>query len=214
MRFGITASLLTLTLTFNHMADFVPIDPYNPLKALAARVALERKTTDQFGKQSAAALASGMQGSYGSGNIPAAPGKSKNVPQVVNVKGNSQLQKFLNAISTQESHGRYNALGVVTRSGDRAYGKYQIMGNNIPKWSKAALGRSVTPQEFLKSPQIQEKVAQYVLSSYFNRYGAAGAAKAWYAGPGNAYTNSNAPQYGGPSINAYAAQVLARMGIT
>lgn len=121
------------------------------------------------------------------------------------------LGKFLHAIATQESGGRYNALGIVTRSGDRAYGKYQIMGANIPSWSEAALGKSLTPQQFLHSPKAQEAVARYKLTQYFKRYGAAGAAKAWYAGEGNARTSSDSPQYGGPSINDYAAQVLRRM---
>jgi hypothetical protein len=125
--------------------------------------------------------------------------------------GSGQLGKFLHAIATQESGGRYNALGVVTRSGDRAYGKYQVMGANIPSWSKAALGRSLTPQQYLHSPKAQEAVARYKLTQYFRRYGAAGAAKAWYAGEGNARTNSDSSQYGGPSINDYASQVLGRM---
>lgn len=125
--------------------------------------------------------------------------------------GSGTLGKFLNAIATQESGGRYNALGIVTRSGDRAYGKYQVMGANIPSWSKAALGKSLTPQEYLHSPRAQEAVARFKLTQYFKRYGASGAAKAWYAGEGNARTNSDTSQYGGPSINDYAAQVLGRM---
>jgi hypothetical protein len=125
--------------------------------------------------------------------------------------GGGTLGKFLHAIATQESGGNYNAMGIVTRSGDRAYGKYQVMGANIPSWTKEALGRSLTPQQYLHSPRAQEAVARYKLTKYFKRYGAAGAAKAWYAGEGNARTNSDTSQYGGPSINDYAAQVLRRM---
>ncbi|HET7713055.1 MAG TPA: transglycosylase SLT domain-containing protein [Patescibacteria group bacterium] len=126
--------------------------------------------------------------------------------------GSGTLGKFLHAIASQESGGNYNALGVVTRSGDRAYGKYQVMGANVPSWTKAALGKSLTPQQYLHSPRAQEAVARYKLSEYFRKYGPAGAAKAWYAGEGNARTNSDSPQYGGPSINDYAASVLRRMG--
>ena len=47
---------------------------------------------------------------------------------------------YAGAISNIESGGRYDLLGPVTKSGDRAYGKYQVMGANVPEWSRAALG--------------------------------------------------------------------------
>jgi hypothetical protein len=127
--------------------------------------------------------------------------------------GGSKLSAFLKAISSQESGGNYKAVGVPTRSGT-AYGKYQILDSNFAKpggWDKETIGRDITVQQYLNHPKLQEKIAQGKLTSYFKQYGAGGAAKAWYAGPGNANTNSNSSQYGGPSINAYAAQVLARM---
>lgn len=128
-------------------------------------------------------------------------------------RGTPRLDAFLQAISTQESGGNYGAVGVPTRSGT-AYGKYQILDSNIEGpsgWDMEALGRNIDINEFLNSPELQEKIAQAKLANYFRQYGAAGAAKAWYAGPGNAYTNSNSPQYGGPSINGYANSVLAHM---
>lgn len=127
--------------------------------------------------------------------------------------GNPRLDAFLKAISTQESGGNYGAVGVPTRYGT-AYGKYQILDANIegPQgWDMEALGRNIDINEFLNSPELQEKIAQAKLADYFRQYGPGGAAKAWYAGPGNAYTNSNSPQYGGPSINGYANSVLAHM---
>ena len=127
---------------------------------------------------------------------------------------NPQLQAFLQAISTQESGDNYNAVGVDTGGGHRAYGKYQIMDFNIdgPEgWDMEALNRNISVEEFLNSPELQEKIARYKLRSYFKQYGPEGAAKAWYAGPGNAFANSNSPQYGGPSINGYANSVLSHM---
>lgn len=127
--------------------------------------------------------------------------------------GNGKLDAFLKAISAQESGGNYSAIGVPTKYGT-AYGKYQILDSNIKGpggWDKEALGRDITVQQFLKRPKLQERIAQSKLSNYFNQYGASGAAKAWYAGPGNADSNSDSPQYGGPSINDYAASVLKRM---
>jgi hypothetical protein len=73
------------------------------------------------------------------------------------------------------------------------------------------LGQNITGQEFLNSPVLQDKIAKFKLRDYFKKYGAGGAAKAWYAGPGNADLNSNAPQSGGPSVNGYAESVLDLM---
>lgn len=127
--------------------------------------------------------------------------------------GNPQLQAFLNAIATQESGSNYDAVGVPTRSGT-AYGKYQILDSNFVNpggWDFEALDRDITLEQYLRTPQFQEKIARTKLRDYFKQFGPEGAAKAWYAGPGNADLNSNAPQYGGPSVNDYAASVLKLM---
>ena len=94
------------------------------------------------------------------------------------------FEQFFSAISEQESNGNYSAKGVWV-NGDRAYGKYQVMGANIPSWTRTYYGKSLTPQQFLNNPKAQEAVARGVLKSYFNKWGARGAAAAWYAGPGN-----------------------------
>lgn len=123
------------------------------------------------------------------------------------------LGAFLQAISTQESGGDYGAVGVPTGSGT-ALGKYQILDSNIAGpggWDAETIGQEITPQQFLSSPELQEAIARAKLTQYFQQFGPAGAAKAWYAGPGNAYSNSDSSQYGGPSINDYAASVLANM---
>src|SRR5690348_11620676 len=66
------------------------------------------------------------------------------------------MQSYAHAISANESGGNYGALGPVTRTGDRAYGKYQVMGANIPQWTAEVLGHAMTPQQFLASPQAQD----------------------------------------------------------
>lgn len=126
--------------------------------------------------------------------------------------GNGGFDAFINSIAKQESGGNYGARGVRTRWGT-ALGKYQILDRNIPSWSRAALGRSVSPDEFLRSPQIQEAVARHKLSQYYNKYGAEGAAKAWYGGEGVARKSSNRRNNGGrfPSLNSYARSVVGRM---
>lgn len=125
---------------------------------------------------------------------------------------------FINAIAGQESGGNYS----VQNKDSGAMGKYQIMPSNIMGvgrgWDYEALGRDINIGEFLGSPQIQEAIAQYKLKSYYDKYGPAGAAVAWYAGPGTvsgylknpgAYTN---PQGAYPSIGRYVQDILRRMG--
>lgn len=126
---------------------------------------------------------------------------------------NPQLEAFLSAITQQESGGNYGAVGTPTRYGT-ALGKYQVLDSNIAGpggWDQEALGYNISPVEYLRSPSLQDAIARDKLSEYFRQYGPAGAAKAWYAGPGAADSMSTAPQYGGPSIVSYANQVMQRM---
>jgi hypothetical protein len=100
------------------------------------------------------------------------------------------------AIAQIESSGRYSALGPVTARGDRAYGKYQIMGSNIPQWSKEALGHSISIQEFMANPALQDQIATSKLDQYTKKYGASGAARAWLAGEGGMNDPSRRDSYG------------------
>lgn len=129
--------------------------------------------------------------------------------------GGSKFDKFMNAIRQQESGGRYGVKGVQTK-GSRALGAYQVMGFNIPSWTRQALGKSVSQNTYLKSKSIQDKVASHFLSQYVKKYGYGGAAAAWYGGPGagakySRGVRNRSGQYGGPSIANYVKQVLARM---
>lgn len=112
------------------------------------------------------------------------------------------------AIANIESGGRYDLMGPVTKSGDRAHGKYQIMGANIPVWSKAALGRALSPEEFLADPDAQEAVFKHRFGQYVEKYGPEGAAKAWFAGEGG-MNNPNARDQLGTSVSDYARRFNA-----
>jgi hypothetical protein len=107
-----------------------------------------------------------------------------------------------NAISGIESGGRYDLLGPVTKTGDRAYGKYQVMGSNVPEWTRAALGRAMTPQEFLADQRAQDAVFQHRFGSYVQKYGPGGAARAWFAGEGG-MSNPDATDQLGTSVADY-----------
>lgn len=122
----------------------------------------------------------------------------------------SGREAFINAIAGQESGGNYNA-----ENGDTgAYGKYQIMPSNWPAWAEEAGIGADAP----RTPENQEIVARFKLGEYYDKYGARGAAMAWYAGEGSLNYSEEAlnrkqgdnGEY--PSINEYADEVLGRMG--
>lgn len=85
--------------------------------------------------------------------------------------------------SIESSGGDFGALGPVTKSGDRAYGAYGVMGDNIPSWTKEVLGRSLTPSEFLADPQAQTEVFNTKFGQYVKQTGNANdAASMWFTG--------------------------------
>jgi hypothetical protein len=67
---------------------------------------------------------------------------------------------YRDAIASIESAGSgdYSAIGPTNQKLGRPLGRYQVMEANIAPWSKQALGREVTPDEFLANPQIQDAV--------------------------------------------------------
>lgn len=140
-----------------------------------------------------------FQGYGGGGGAAGAPGGS--------------LGAFIRAISGQESGGSYGARN--PHSG--AMGKYQIMPANLggsgSGWDYEALGRDVTPSQFMSNPNLQEQIAQYMLKKYYNQYGPQGAAAAWYGGPGVAknWSSRTNPEGQYPSIANYVNAIMARM---
>lgn len=95
-----------------------------------------------------------------------------------------QVDPYAKSISNIESGGRYDIIGPATRDGDRAIGKYQVMGKNVGPWTKEALGQELTPEQFASSPEAQEAVFKHKFGSYVSKYGPEGAARAWFAGEG------------------------------
>ena len=111
-------------------------------------------------------------------------------------------------IARTESGGNYGAIGPVTKSGDRAYGKYQVMGANIPQWTEQVLGQPMTPAQFRASPQAQEAVAAAKLGAALEKYGPAGAAREWFTGsPVGKGSDVN-----GMTADRYAALATSGMG--
>ena len=122
--------------------------------------------------------------------------------------GGYGFDDFFQAIAQQESGGNYGAVN--SRTG--ASGKYQIMPGNIGPWSQQYLGRRVSVDEFRRNPQLQDQLARAVLKSYYDKYGARGAAAAWYSGSpkkANSYQRFRSNE---PSVGEYVDQVLGRVG--
>lgn len=78
----------------------------------------------------------------------------------------------------------WQAIGPVTRSGDRAYGRFQVMGANIPSWTQRHYGRSLTPQEFLANPEAQRAVFRGEMGRYLDQHDGSlnEAASMWFSG--------------------------------
>ncbi|AUX76414.1 phage tail length tape measure family protein [Sinorhizobium fredii] len=123
-----------------------------------------------------------------------------------NISPASGMSAYAAAIRSIESSGNYSAIGPITRSGDRAYGGYQVMGANIGPWSEAALGRRLSTSEFLKDPAAQDAIFNHRFGGYVNKYGPAGAAQAWFGGPGSVGKGGMGADILGTTGNAYVAK--------
>jgi hypothetical protein len=82
----------------------------------------------------------------------------------------TRLNKTMSALSRIESGDRYDITGPTSRKGDKPYGKYQVMGANIPSWTEEALGRRLTPEEFLADKDAQDATARHRAGLYLKQY--------------------------------------------
>lgn len=96
-------------------------------------------------------------------------------------------RSYREAIASIESRGGgdYRAIGPKDPELGRALGRYQVMEANVGPWTKAALGRELTPEQFLLNPKAQDIVFDHIFGNYVERFGSPEkAAQAWFAGPG------------------------------
>jgi CHAP domain len=147
---------------------------------------------------------------------------------------NTDFRKIVaDSVAEQESKssGGYQAVNTATQ----ALGKYQILESNlnpnIPNnWAKEALGRNVTRQEFLDSPEIQDKIYQYKYMSYYDEAKNKGlndndairfASASWYSSKNNNRikdgqyvdldTDFNKQAGNAPSIKEYSLSILQKV---
>lgn len=148
----------------------------------------------QTAKQSAdagTALAALGQ-AYGGGGVPQPlGGMGASQPQATTRPGaslpsfaqGSDIGRYAGAIQSNESGGNYGIVGPTHPKYGRALGAYQVMESNLPSWSREAIGREVTPDEFLRSPQIQDAIFQKKFGQAVEKYGnPQDAASVWFTG--------------------------------
>ena len=117
----------------------------------------------------------------------------------------------IGGIESSSNRDPYRAIGAVTPKGDRAFGKYQVMGVNIPEWTEAAIGQPLTPKQFLASEAAQDAVFKHRFGSYVDKYGEEGAARAWYAGERGMKNLNATDQHGRLTVGGYGQDYLSRL---
>lgn len=128
--------------------------------------------------------------------------------------GKDDLDKLAYSIAQFESGNDYKKQGVkVTKGkykGERAIGKYQIMPGNVADWSKEALGKAVTIEEFKNSEAIQDQVAKYKIAQLYRQHKTPeSVASAWLTGrPTTDATAANAKDDNGTSGSQYVDKVM------
>lgn len=118
-----------------------------------------------------------------------------------------------NAVGGIESGGERNPYATVvdTGRGDFVYGRYGIKGSNIPQWTQAALGQSLTPQQFLADKNAQDATFDHRMGLYANNYGEEGAGRAWYAGERGMNNLGNTDRFGRLTVANYGQDYLKRL---
>lgn len=123
------------------------------------------------------------------------------------------MTRYRDAIASIESAGRgdYAAIGPRHARLGRALGRYQIMEANIGPWSREALGREVSADEFMLNPAIQDAIFDHKFGGYLQQFGEEGAAQAWFAGPGGVGKLGRQDVLG-TSVGAYGQKFLRALG--
>lgn len=116
---------------------------------------------------------------------PDKPGLAKNM---IPLSFDNDWQAVAQAVKDIESSGGdYTVRGPLVEKGmykgERAMGAYQVMPGNLPQWSKAALGREVSEEEFMESPEIQDAIFIDQMKKAKDKYGSIeDAVSVWFSG--------------------------------
>jgi hypothetical protein len=120
--------------------------------------------------------------------------------------------RWASAISGIESSGRYNLVGPDNGKGNKPYGKYQVMDFNVGPWTRDALGREMSPQDFLNDPDAQDAVFRHQFGKNVEKYGSPQeAASVWFSGRPMAQAG-NARDILGTTVPGYISKFNKAMG--
>lgn len=124
------------------------------------------------------------------------------------------IKRGIAYVETRNAPDSYSIQGKPRPSdGKRALGKYQVFETNLPTWTKEALGREYSKDEFLADPQAQEKVADHFMGKSLQQYGnPEDVASVWFTGRPVAKAN-NAADYTGTDNATYQELFKKGMGI-
>jgi hypothetical protein len=115
------------------------------------------------------------------------------------------------AIVGQESGGDYNAISTHTDSrGNHSYGKYQILGTNIPQWTMEALGQKMNIRQFLRSQEAQDKVFAWHIGNLIKKYGNINDIASVYFSGGAYAKNKDKKDASGKTVAEYASDINRR----
>lgn len=190
--------------------------------AIAYRMMMNKAAKGEAMGQNAANNAfSALMGGLGGGETPAsssvsnaaqAPSSIPMTDAAGEVSATSP-NTYRDAIASIESAGSgdYGAVGPTHPKMGRALGRYQVMEANIGPWSQAALGRAVTPDEFMADPKIQDAVFDHQFGQYVQKFGPEGAAQAWFGGPGGVGKTDRKDSLG-TSVGEYGQRFVKATG--
>lgn len=169
-------------------------DPAREVQEDAAREAAEGLRPAAAGQP--AARSSGVaptstpataQNAPASSRPPPAPSRSV---QATPEQMDYMLQRSAPAISTIETstgndQAGYSTISKPNANGTRDYGKFQVNEANVGPWTQRWVGKAMTPDEFVRSPEAQNAVFKGQFSEYIKQFGTPQrAALAWHGGPG------------------------------
>lgn len=114
-------------------------------------------------------------------------------------------------LSGQKTIAEFNTMTQAEKD-NTAYGKYQVMGFNIPKWTKEAFGTAMTIQEFLNSPEKQEALMKFKSEQEYAKYGNwDDVASVWFSGK-PAAGNVRSDKFG-TSVPTYITKYRNNLGL-
>ena len=124
-------------------------------------------------------------------------------------------ESFLKSLSNRESAGSggYSAIGIPTAHG-RALGKYQVMEEYLPGWSKQYIGREVSADEFIANPALQEQLVKARVSELYAKHGNyEDVASIWHSGRTLAQARAAGAKDGlGTKTEDYVRDIMGGMG--